>query len=299
MEALAKIQFDQPDGHHHSNSKSFVNRHELHNASDCLLRTYWNDFSHAHSQHGEEYLLLPTLLAAAHGQPGTFVELGALDGVSLSNTVVLDKCFHWSGLLIEANPSSYAKLQRNGRNATKVHSAICGGHNDSATVRFTSGGGPVAGQLDQLSERHQAEWAKMNHPERNVEVRCRPLSSIMSSSALPQATFLSLDVEGAEATVLATVRPSAFKVIMVELDGSDQAKDTLAEQIILRDGLRYAPELPVSGSRVYLRKDVAAFPLPPQIMTRTIRFANRFAPARNVTAEALAHFLMQGAPRGS
>jgi len=83
-------------------------------------------------------------------------------------------------------------------------------------VRFTSGGGPVAGQVNQLTDAHQAAWAKVNRPAQNVEVPCQPLSSILSSLEMPQATFLSLDVEGAEATVLATVRPSAFKVIMVE-----------------------------------------------------------------------------------
>ena len=49
------------------------------------------------------------------GKPGQFVELGALDGVTGSNTLGLEACYGWSGLLIEANPTNFRRLQRSGR----------------------------------------------------------------------------------------------------------------------------------------------------------------------------------------
>ena len=55
----------------------------------------------------EDLILLPTLLALIHGSAergGSFAELGAFDGVSYSNTFMLEKCFGWRGVLIEANP---------------------------------------------------------------------------------------------------------------------------------------------------------------------------------------------------
>ena len=47
------------------------------------------------SQWGEDLSLLPTLLAATGGAPGTFVELGAFDGIGGSNTLLLERCFGW------------------------------------------------------------------------------------------------------------------------------------------------------------------------------------------------------------
>ena len=46
---------------------------------DCVLR-------HSQSQFREDLLLLPTLLEVTGGLPGTFVELGALDGIDASNS---------------------------------------------------------------------------------------------------------------------------------------------------------------------------------------------------------------------
>ena len=106
-------------------------------AAHCALR-------HTRSQHVEDMLLLPTLLqAAGWGRRGVFVELGAYDGYKYSNTFVLERCFGWRGVLIEANPANFARLQKSPyRSATKVHSAVC---NRTGWVNFTTSGGVEAG----------------------------------------------------------------------------------------------------------------------------------------------------------
>ena len=61
------------------------------------------------------------------GRPGRFVELGAYTGIDFSNTLVLERCFGWTGLLIEANSQNFKKLAHSGRSATLRRSAICAG----------------------------------------------------------------------------------------------------------------------------------------------------------------------------
>eukprot|EP00966_Prymnesium_polylepis_P007031 162106-Prymnesium_polylepis.1 len=91
-------------------------------------------FRHSQSQHGEDFLLLPTLLQAAGGRPGIFVELGAFDGITFSNTVALERCFNWTGVLIEGSPSNFERLRQSGRQASMLHSAVCNG---TGSVPFT------------------------------------------------------------------------------------------------------------------------------------------------------------------
>ena len=71
-------------------------------ATACSFSMFRNKFDHSHSLNGEDQMLLPTLISATKGERGTFVELGAFTG-EFSNTAVLERCFGWSGLLIEAN----------------------------------------------------------------------------------------------------------------------------------------------------------------------------------------------------
>ena len=72
----------------------------------------------SHSMHFADVALLPFLLRAANSSTGRFVEIGALDGVRLSNTLMLERCFGWTGLLIEGSPVNFAELRRNRRRGT-------------------------------------------------------------------------------------------------------------------------------------------------------------------------------------
>ena len=79
-----------------------------------------------HSRSWEDLIVLPLLLAAAGpGGRGTFVELGGFTGEEGSQTWLLEKCFGWTGTLIEASPVNFAAMQRAGRNAQMVYGGVC------------------------------------------------------------------------------------------------------------------------------------------------------------------------------
>lgn len=58
--------------------------------------------------------------------PGIFVEIGAQDGVSWSNTLFFERMFDWRGVLIEAQPDNAKKLITANRQRTvKLPVGIC------------------------------------------------------------------------------------------------------------------------------------------------------------------------------
>lgn len=75
---------------------------------------------------------------------GTFVEIGALYGHTLSNTRMLNFCYGWNGLLIEANLVNYVQLIKkfDRPNTRVIHSAVC--EKPQSFVPFTNEGGAVA-----------------------------------------------------------------------------------------------------------------------------------------------------------
>ena len=58
--------------------------------------------------------------------PGIFVEIGALDGLSGSNTLFFERMYDWRGVLIEAQPDNAKKLMSSNRTkSVKLPIGIC------------------------------------------------------------------------------------------------------------------------------------------------------------------------------
>ena len=186
------------------------------------------------SQHGEERRLLPELRAAAGSGRGVFVELGALDGIKLSNTYLLEHCFGWSGVLIEANNQNFLKLMQSGRNrSTLVHSAVCA---SPGTVSMTRSGGSTAARVDRMSKAFSKKWHRSSTIPTD-QVPCKSLSAIMHDAGYDRATFLSLDVEGSEYDVLTAADPTAFEVLMVEW-GANVKLNAKVHALLAHAGMR-------------------------------------------------------------
>ena len=192
---------------------------------------------HASSQFHEDLTLLPTLLKVANGRPGTFVELGALDGLRWSNTRVLEACYDWKGLLIEANPRNFELLQRSGRRAKKIHSAICADGVGFAEV--TVDGDAVAGEVGVMTAAHVRKWTTRGLlTNRTTPVPCTSLSHIMASAGVSRVDFLSLDVEGAEEEVLKHADLNAFELVLMEWKAEQKGgRYREAEHLLLSAGL--------------------------------------------------------------
>lgn len=209
---------------------------------DCVLK-------HSRSQWSEDKALLPLLLHAARHKPGTFVELGALDGLKYSNTLALEACFNWTGLLIEANPANAALLFKSNRTATAVHSAVC--PDGVGTYEVSSIGGPGSGNLKYIFDGR----AKTEHKHaQTVMVPCKPLWRLLADAGMPHgATFLSLDVEGAEPAVLATLGSASFEMALIEVNGHAPAINQYRKVLNMRavDALKIG-----GGSSLFARPSV-------------------------------------------
>ena len=89
-----------------------------------------------------------------------------------------------------------------------------------------------------------------------MEVPCAPLPRLMDSAGLGAgATFLSLDVEGAEAAVLQTaVGRVSFEYALVEAEGSSPSAVRRVMDMLEQMGLERAAELPALNSLVFRRR---------------------------------------------
>ena len=146
-----------------------------------------------------------------------FVDCGAGPPERLSNTFALQESFGWSGLLIEPNPTFVAQLAERKSERVKLVPVAAG---SPGSVQFLT-----LGELSCATDRMRGDWAanvrqRALKPELLISVDRVPLGDLLEQYVGPprQLDFLSLDVEGAEEDVLASLDLGrwSFRAIAVE-----------------------------------------------------------------------------------
>ncbi|MEG6508898.1 FkbM family methyltransferase [Methyloligella sp. 2.7D] len=143
---------------------------------------------------------------------GVFIEAGANDGLSQSNTWYLERKLGWSGLLIEPIPW-IAEICRKQRNAI-VESCALGGFDQEGTTT-TLYYGALMTVAEDTPGSHLEEGGAKAHAESGAswvgeeaipfESEIHALSTLLDKYSLSRVDLLSLDVEGYELNVLSGV----------------------------------------------------------------------------------------------
>ncbi len=168
---------------------------------------------------------------------GVFIEIGALDGLKLSNSKVYEEVLGWSGLLVEPTPNVFQQLLKNRPNerAYKSNAAVCLKEGEIEMI----GTNEMAGRVDTLDEVHERTWSGA----KRWKIQCGPMSKYVREAGLKRVDFFSLDVEGGEYDVLQTFPWDTVPVyaILVELNGREASKqkDSLCRQLLSQKGFIY------------------------------------------------------------
>lgn len=183
---------------------------------------------------------------------GTFVDIGANDGVKLSNTLHFENK-GWNGLAIEPHPKIYKKLISN-RNCTCLNLGIT---SEKGTKIFRSIDGPVnmlSGFVDLYDKRHDE---RISHEinlhggkYEDIEVPCNSLHGILEVHNIKHIDFLSIDVEGAELEILRTLDFKRVNVSVITVENN--YKDFRIPRLLQKSGFRIIAM--IGDDNVFLNK---------------------------------------------
>jgi FkbM family methyltransferase len=154
-----------------------------------------------------------------------YIEAGANDGISQSNTAMFEFHLGWKGVLVEPSRLQFEKCKSVRRNST-VHNC--------ALVSFSHGSNVIDGNFsDQAASCHSGLMSSIIENRRQdntpvVSVPAKTLNSILQESNSPREIgFLSLDVEGYEKEALSGINFESFRpalIILEEVDWRNQSK---------------------------------------------------------------------------
>lgn len=156
------------------------------------------------------------------GYVPAFIDIGANDGVTLSNTRALAESGNWNGVLVEPSPKAYARLVENYKNFPNVYTyPYCISHanrdftlNESSSLLNQNDIGLVSTLHD-----HEMERFKTSVQYSQVTVKCFRWKTFLNRLTIKEFDFISLDAEGNDAIILEQIDLSNVRCICVEWNG--------------------------------------------------------------------------------
>jgi FkbM family methyltransferase len=146
---------------------------------------------------------------------GFFIELGANDGITFSNTAFFEFHRGWMGVLIEPSVNSYNECVKNRPNSQCFNLVCVSNDYKDETIRGDFNGGMMS-SVD----------GKRNNTTDLVECKVSTLEKILDSVGATTIDFLSLDTEGYEYDILCGLNLNKYrpKYMLIEIYVYDYVK---------------------------------------------------------------------------
>ena len=188
------------------------------------------------SQHGQDRFVYETLFKG-RAEPGIFVDVGAYDGVTYSNTLLLERC-GWRGICIEPIPAAFEKLKAS-RSAICVNCAVADRAGDATFVEVEMPA-PYERMYSGLKANFDEHHAKVirDHGSSLVtyKVAVRTLREILTAYGLTRVDYLSIDTEGSEWKIVRDFDFTVFGVAAVSIENN--ARDDKLRRHMAQRGYR-------------------------------------------------------------
>jgi FkbM family methyltransferase len=171
---------------------------------------------------------------------GSFLDIGANDGITLSNSYALVQK-GWRGVLVEASKKAFDRLVENlGNNTNIVLMPYAIGAENGIVPFYESG--ELLGQGDvalvsSVKKEELERWKPLNMPFTKMDIPMMRFDKLIESAGVSKFDFITMDIEGAELDVLPQMDFDKMetKMLIVEFNGKQQEK---YDEIILPYGFK-------------------------------------------------------------
>jgi FkbM family methyltransferase len=166
-------------------------------------------------------------------EKGFFVEFGASDGITLSNTYLLEKTYKWKGVLVEPSKKFHEKLSKN---RSCIVDKRCVYSKSGELLLFNEADIGELSSIDLYAK--DDGYGKIRKKGVKYEVKTVSLLDLLIEHNSPRVIeYLSIDTEGSEYDILNSFDFNMFKIkiITVEHNFMDKKRD-LIQRLLKKNG---------------------------------------------------------------
>ena len=184
---------------------------------------------------------------------GIFIDIGANDGVTFSNTFFFEKELNWKGLCFEPLVSAFKKLSNN-RSSVNVNGCACAEDKPDVFLSVNGYGEMLSGLKSKYDERHLQrvfETVSLHGGSiEEVEVQCYDINKMLALHSLYEIDFLSIDTEGNELDILKAIKFDEFHIKAITVENNYSSKDF--NELLSHNGFKKIKVL--DADEVYVNK---------------------------------------------
>ena len=164
---------------------------------------------------------------------GTYLEIGACDGVLYSNSKTLEDFFGFTGVLIEPQLTFYNNLKKNRSNINNELYNCAVTNNDSSTISFI--GNNAEGDIHNDTNTNLTNYNWTPYEVKNIKMK-----NILENSRFKYIDIMIIDVEGSELSLLKSIDFS-FPIfcIIIEAHSTEQQKNKLFGDFLKKNGFTF------------------------------------------------------------
>ena len=165
---------------------------ELEFVGHCLMN--------ANNTQSQNYQDVFVLYQSKYKRDGYFVEFGATDGKTISNTILLEKKYEWKGILAEPNSVWHNDLYKN---RTCNISKKCVYSETGKEIEFIASDIPDISGIKEFASKD--EHRENRNKGKTILVPTITLNDLLDEYSAPESIdYLSIDTEGSEYHILKT-----------------------------------------------------------------------------------------------
>lgn len=184
-----------------------------------------------HSQDNQDYFLEFNVFKGYKN--GTFVDVGAHDGITINNTLYFERNNGWSGINVEPIKDVYERLMINRSKCININCAIDEIEGDSEFILNNGYTEMISGLKKHYDDRHYKRLEYENSVtdgKTTIEiVKTRRLDTVLEEYKKKRVHYLSIDVEGAEFSVIKSID---YDRVFIDVIGFENNYPDKSEEII-------------------------------------------------------------------
>lgn len=185
---------------------------------------------------------------------GIFIDVGAYDGITYSNSLYFESELNWTGVCIEPNPVAFKKLKEN-RKSININAGISNIEQILPFYRVSGYAEMLSGFKDFLHKDHidriyndiQNHGGKMDV----IDVKSMKLSNVIKENNLFDIDYLSIDVEGNELNVLKSIDFDKCNIHYISAENISN-EDTEVKEFLFSKGYEFVKN--VCSDDIYRKK---------------------------------------------